>query len=116
MAKSFIEMIVGNLDDKREYRQFMKRVNALPKEYKFAFKKMRSYLYYTDITGCETLFLDLLELLEVSAAQGKPILEVIGTDVSGFCDELVHASNPDALTLREKLNKEISDHFHGGGK
>lgn len=116
MAKSFIELVVGDLDEKRAYRRFMKRVNALPKEYRFAFKKMRNYLYYTDLTGCETLFTDLVELLEASAAQGRPVLDVIGTDVSGFCDELVRASGSDALTPREKLNKEILEHFHKGGK
>lgn len=116
MGKSFIELIVGNLDEKRAYRQFMKRVNALPKDYSYAFKKMQNYLYYADLTGCETLFTDLVELLEVSAADGKPVLDVVGTDVAGFCDELVHASAPNTLTPRAKLNKEIMEHLRKGGK
>lgn len=116
MAKSMIELLVGSIDEKRAYRRFMKRVNALPKDYRYAFKKMRSYLYYSDLTGCETLFTDLVELLEASAAQGKPVLDVIGTDVSGFCDELVHASAPDRPTPQEKLNREVLKYFHREGK
>lgn len=112
MKKSFVELVIGNLDEKRRYRQFMKRVKALPKEYRFAFKKMQHYLYYTDLSCCEgTLFADLVELLEASAAQGTPILEVVGNDVAAFCDELVHASSPNALTTKEKLNREIVSHF-----
>lgn len=116
MSKSLIELLVGDLGEKRAYRRFMKRVNALPKDYRYAFKKMQNYLYYTDLTGCETLFTDLVELLEASAAEGKPVLEVLGGDVAGFCDELVRASVPNAVTPREKLNKEILEHFHKGGK
>lgn len=117
MAKSWIALIVGNLDEKRAYRRFMKRVNALPKDYSYAFKKMRQYLYYTDLTECDgALFIDLVELLESSAAEGKAILDVVGEDVAGFCDELVRAAAPNALTPREKLNKEILEHFHKGEK
>lgn len=110
MAKSFIQRIVGDLEEKRAYRRFMKRVNALPKDYRFAFKKMQSYLYYTDLTGCEMLFCDLLELLEESSAQGYLVLDVIGDDVAAFCDALVHAST-NTLTPGEKLNKKILKHF-----
>lgn len=114
MTHSFLELILGNLDQKRAYNRLMKRVNTLPKDYRFAFKKMQHYLYYADLTGCETLFIDLIELLETSAAEKKPILQVVGEDVAGFCDELVHASAPNALTPRLKLNKEIAEYFHKG--
>lgn len=116
MAKSCMELVIGDLEGKRAYRRFMKRVNALPKEYCYAFKKMRSYLYNTDLTGCDTLFPDLVELLEAAAAQGKPVLAVVGGDVATFCDELVRASAPDRHMPREKLNEEILKHFHREGK
>lgn len=116
MAKSLIELVVGNLDEKRAYRRYMKRVNALPKDYRYAFQKMQHYLYNIDLTGCETLFPDLVELLEASAAEGKPILDVIGMDVAGFCDALVRASAPDTRTPREKFNQEILEHFRKGGR
>lgn len=113
MSKSIIELIIGSLDEKRAYRQFMKRVNALPKDYRFAFQKIQHYIYNCDLAGCDiTMFTDLVELFETSASQGKPIFDVIGSDVSGFCDELVSASAVDAITSREKLNQEIQNHFH----
>lgn len=116
MAKSWILWMIGDLEEKRAYRRFMKRVNALPDEYRYAFKKMRNYLYNTDLTGCETVFADLVELLEASAAEGKPVLAVIGGDVAAFCDELVRASAPSAHTSRETLNQEILEHFHRKGE
>lgn len=116
MAKSFIELVVGSLDEKRAYRQYMKRVSALPKDYRYAFKRMQNYLYYSDLTGCEALFTDLVELLEASSAEGKPILDVVGADVAGFCDELVRVYAPNLPTPREKLNRDILKHFNREGR
>lgn len=116
MAKSIVQLIIGDLEGKRAYRRFMKRVNALPIDYRFAFKQMRSYLYYANLSGCETLFTDLVELLESAAARGLPVLEVVGSDVAAFCDELVRASAPDVPTPRERLNADILKHFHREGK
>lgn len=117
MFKSFIQLIVGNLDEKRIYRQFKKRVNALPKDYRYAFKKIQHYLYYVDISGCDmSLFTDLVELFEDSAAHNKPVLDIVGNDVASFCDELVLASATKNPTTREKLNKEILDYFDKGEK
>lgn len=36
MKKSFIELIIGDLHEKREWRQFTKRVNALPRDYRLS--------------------------------------------------------------------------------
>lgn len=116
MGRSFIELIVGSLHEKSDYRRLMKRVKVLPDDYRFAFKNMQRYLYYSDLADCGTLFSDLAELLEAGAAQGKPVLDIIGSDVAGFCDALVSASAPDALTPRAKLNRDIHEHFHSGGE
>lgn len=108
MAKSFIELIVGSLDEKREYNEYIKRVKALPRDYRFAFKKIQSYLYNVNLTGCDMkLFEALVELFEASASQGRAVIEIIGQDVAGFCDELVLASSQNGKTPGEKLNEEI---------
>lgn len=112
MSKSIIEFVVGDPLEKRAYRNMMKRVNTLPKDYRFAFKKIQHYMYNFDTSGSDmTTFTDLLDLFEASAAEDKSVLEVIGSDVASFCDELIRASTT-TPTTREKLNQEIQDHFH----
>lgn len=117
MSKSIIEMLVGNLEDKRAYRQFMKRVNALPGDYRFAFKKIQHYLYHFDTVSCDmTIFTDLVDLFEESAAENKAVLDVIGSDVAEFCDELIRSTTENTITSREKFNQEILEHFNREGK
>lgn len=113
MAKSFIELVVGDLGEKRDYRQFMKRVKALPRDYRYAFKKIQNYMYYFGDAVCDmTMYTDLLELLEVSAAEEKGVLDILGSDVAAFCDDLIRASASNTITTREKLNQEVLEYFY----
>ena len=122
MAKSILELLVGDLEEKRVYRAFMKRVNALPEDYRFAYKKMQNYLYSygssnsdigTFVDNSTNMFTDLLELFEQNAAAGVPVQEVVGEDLAGFCDELAAAWAHAGSTTREKLNAEIQVYFKG---
>ena len=113
------KLIIGDLDDKRKYKQMMKRVDDLPKDYSFAFKQIQKYINTVggvsgDITMFNNLniFEDLLDLFEESVADERNIRDVIGNDVSKFCNEFINAYVNDSKTLGEKLNKEIMDRFN----
>ena len=45
MFKSFTNLIIGDLDAKRAYKKLMKRVDVLPEDYKFTFRKIQQYMY-----------------------------------------------------------------------
>ena len=83
MFKSIKKLIIGDLDDKRKYKQMMKRVDDLPKDYSFAFKQIQKYIYTVggvsgDITMFNNLniFEDLLDLFEESVADERNIREI----------------------------------------
>ena len=109
--KKFIELIIGDLESKKEYKAFMKKVNALPKDYEFVFKKIQKYMWNFGYGFGEEI-INLYELFEASAAEGKHVLDVTGEDVAAFADELMALSKLDGesgITLGEEveLNKEI---------
>lgn len=123
MLDSIIKLIIGDLGEKRVYKQFMKRVNALPKEYRFAFRKIEHYMYTVGPPGGDmtiftdlTMFTNLVDLFEASAAEGRQVLDVIGSDVGKFSDEFMRASGTDTETLRKKLNKEVMEKFSKEGQ
>jgi len=109
--KKFIELIIGDLESKKEYKAFMKKVNSLPKDYVFVFKKIQKYMWNFGYGFGEEI-INLYELFEASAAEGKHVLEVTGEDVAAFADELMALSKLDeestsVLEGQIDLKKEI---------
>ncbi|MDW7618126.1 DUF1048 domain-containing protein [Peribacillus simplex] len=109
--KKFIELIIGELESKKEYKAFMKKVNSLPKDYAFVFKKIQKYMWNFGYGFGEEI-INLYELFEASAAEGKHVLDVTGEDVAAFADELMALSKLDGesasrLGGQVDLKKEI---------
>lgn len=103
-----IETIVGDLSEKRRYRDAEKRAGQLPGEYAEAYKNIRNYIWGTaGITSIDPL-VALVDLLEESATNGTPVLEVTGTDVAAFADELVRGEASYKTQQAEKLNRKMS--------
>lgn len=113
MPLKILELITGNLEEKREYRRLMRRVHALPSEYRLAYKKIQNYMYYLPDMSCDlTMLTELVELFELNAASGRSVREVLGHDPAGFCDALVQASCCQGASLGERLNREIYEYFY----
>lgn len=116
MLDNFIKLIIGDLDEKHEYKEMMNRVYALPKDYSFAFKKIQKYMYNTSTISDITIFTGLVDLFEYSAADGRQVIDVIGSDIDKFCDELISSYIISSETLRKNLNKEIMEYFDKDGQ
>ena len=100
------------LEDKREYHAMMARVEALPKDYRYVYKKITDYMWkFVSGSGMEMLKMqeDLVELFEQGAADGKPVLEVTGEDVAAFADELLKETDTYAGKLGKNPNKDIEN-------
>lgn len=122
MLDSIIKLLIGDMEEKRAYKQLMKRVGALPEDYRFAFRKIQHYMYSVGPPGGDMaiftdlgMFTDLVDLLEASAAEGKQVLDVIGNDVGAFCDEFMSAAAAGNENSRDKLNNEIMEKFNKRG-
>lgn len=113
-----IKLIQKMIGDKKEYKEQMARVEALPEDYKFVFEKIKGYMWsFARGDGSDMLKTqqDLIELFESSAADGKHVLEVIGDDVAGFCDEFIRDTKKWTDNYRVKLNRNINN-FRTGNK
>lgn len=98
------------IKEKRKYKQQMARVNALPEDYQFVFKKIQSHMWmFTAGAGYDMMEIhnDLIDLFESSAANGKKVLEVTGDDVAAFCEELMKNCKTYTESWHDKLNREI---------
>lgn len=103
-----INTIIGDLNEKKEYRQNEARAKALPPEYAEAYKDIKGYIFSTSgILTMEPLK-SLVDLLEEAAADNRRVLDVTGPDVAAFADELVRDTASYHDKQREKLNKKLS--------
>ncbi|MEG0252410.1 MAG: DUF1048 domain-containing protein [Christensenellaceae bacterium] len=100
------------IEEKIEYKQQMARVEAMPEDYKFVFKKIQSYMWmFTAGAGYDMMEAhnDLVELFESGIANNKKVLEITGDDVAAFCEELLLNCKTYTENWRDKLNREIQE-------
>lgn len=105
--------------EKRRYKQMEARVKALPKDFRFVYHKIRNYMWNHaggDGMGMIPILADLLDLFEAGVAEGKRVIDVTGTDVAGFCDELLRNTKTWTSSWHEKLNRDIEKKIWEGGR
>ncbi|MDF2036447.1 DUF1048 domain-containing protein [Cytobacillus oceanisediminis] len=114
---NFLEKITGS-DLTKEMKGFEERAKVLPAEYQTAWKEIISNLWiYGDLTGRNLMpiFDSVLELLEVTSAEGQRVKEVLGDDIKGFSAAIV--GDERAKTYRDKwrdqLNKNVARKLGG---
>jgi DNA-binding ferritin-like protein (Dps family) len=96
--------------DKQEYKRQMARVNALPADYQYVFKKIQTHMWqFAAGAGYDMMEVHygLIDLFEEGAAEGKAVLEITGEDVAGFAEELLKNARTYTEDWRNKLNQEI---------
>lgn len=103
-----IDTIIGDIKDKKAYLQNEKRAKALPAEYAAAYKEIRNYIFSTSgIFSMEPLVV-LVDILEEAAADKRSIIDITGSNVAEFADELVRGVESYQDQQRNKLNKNFA--------
>ncbi|MFS0728249.1 DUF1048 domain-containing protein [Paenibacillus sp. 1P07SE] len=105
-----IDLFKKMIGDKKEYKLMMARVDALPEDYQFVFKKIQTYMWnFSSGNGTDMLHIqyELIDLFEAGAADGRQVLEITGEDVAAFADELVANAKTYVAKYREDLNQSI---------
>jgi DNA-binding ferritin-like protein (Dps family) len=94
MAK-WIETVTGSLEQKKRYKLFKARTEALPEPYGTAAKAFQRYfMYFGGFTDGETLITmmrDFVDLWERAAADGTPVRDIVGEDPVEFAETFAHS-------------------------
>jgi len=106
MVAKWIEALTGSLEQKKQYRQDMARLKALPEPYRTAAKATHRYLMYsggvTDGDTMVTMFTDLADLWERAATDGTPVRDVVGDDPVEFAETFAQAYVGDRWIDKER--------------
>lgn len=86
----------------------MARVKVLPQDYQIVYKEMQKYLFKVGPIDLPDgpLLPGIVDFFEEGAAMGKGVLELIGTDVAAFCDDLIKDSRTYADVYQESVSGE----------
>ncbi len=96
---------------KKKWRAHMARVKALPRDYQIVYQEMQKYLFKVgpvELTEGTALLSGIVDLFEEGAALGKGVLDVTGSDVAAFCDDLIKESKTYADVYQESMSQEVS--------
>ena len=99
------------IEGKKKWRAHVARVKALSKDYQIVYKEIQKYLFKVgpvELTDGMVLFSGIIDLFEEGAAVGKGVLEVTGSDVAAFCDDLVKNSKIYADIHQESVDQEVN--------
>ena len=107
-----INTIIGDLGEKKAYRDNEKRAKALPAEYAAAYKEIKHYIFTTSgILSMEPLKV-LVDLLEEASADNRRVTDITGPDVAAFADELVRGEK----SYRDQQSKKLNEKFNNKEK
>ena len=114
MAAKWIEALTGPLEQKKQYRQDMARINALPGPWQQAAKGVHRYLLHasgiTDGDALIQMVTGLADLFDRAAADGTPVREMVGEDPVSFADDFAtaYAGRQWIDKERERLRQTIA--------
>jgi DNA-binding ferritin-like protein (Dps family) len=116
MAKNPLELIIGSIDDKKQWRAYKARVKGFPEPYRTAVAAIERYLMHsgdtpTDWPTAQRMFDDLADLFDRAAADGTPVRDIVGDDPSEFVEAFV-ATYSDGGWIgkeRDRLRATIAD-------
>ena len=99
----FVAKVAG---EKRQWREHKARTRQLPESYRTALEALERYLMHVgpggDGADAASMFDDLLDLFEQSAANRTPIREVVGEDPVEFLETFVQNYPDGQWRVRER--------------
>ena len=94
------------IEGKKQWRAHLTRVKALPPDYQIVYKEIQRYLFKVgpiDLPDGKLLS-GIVDFFAEGAAGGKGVLELIGSDVAAFCDDLIKDSRTYADIYQESVS------------
>ena len=116
MAAKWIEMVTGSLEQKKQYRQYRGRLEALPEPYLGVADALHRYFMHNGgiVIDGETLVRmlgDFADLWERAAEDRTPVRDIVGEDPVEFAEAFMQAYTGKRWIDKERarLTKAVDD-------
>ncbi|GEN94561.1 DUF1048 domain-containing protein [Pediococcus ethanolidurans] len=96
--------------EKKAYRLYKIRIEALPPEYRHTMLALEKYLWnWAKGDGMMGLLYSILDMFEAAVADGEPIQAVVGDDIAAFADNLLREYPEE--TWMDKQRQKLRDSY-----
>lgn len=105
MNMSISNLVSKVIGEKGRWRHYKARVRKLPPSHRAAVEALERYLMYfgtEDGAGAVSLFDDLIELFEQSAANGTSVRAIVGEDPVEFVEAFIRNYPQGQWRIRER--------------
>jgi DNA-binding ferritin-like protein (Dps family) len=115
MTAKWIETLTGSLEQKKQYKLYKARLEALPEPYAATAKAFQRYfMYYGAVSDGDTMVTmlnDFADLWEGAVADGTSVRAIVGDDPVEFAEAFVQSYNGKQWIDKERarLTKAIDD-------
>lgn len=122
MAAKWIELVTGSLEQKKQWKRYRVRIEALPEPYGTAANAFQRYFMYCGgIVDGETslqMWSDFADLWERAVADGTSVRAIVGDDPVEFAEAFAQAYTGKRWIDKERarLTKAIEDAERGEQK
>lgn len=124
MTAKWIDILIGSLEQKKQYSQYKSRIQALPEPYRTAAKAFERYFMYNggitdgDTTVMITMLDDFADLWERAVVDKTPVAAIVGDDPVAFAEAFSDAYIGKRWVdkERDRLTKTIRDLEQEGGR
>jgi DNA-binding ferritin-like protein (Dps family) len=98
------------IEGKKQWRAHLARVRALPPDYQIVYKEIQRHLFKVGPVDLPDgrLLSGIIDFFGEGVAAGTGVLELIGSDVAAFCDDLVKDSRTNADIYQESIRHDGS--------
>jgi DNA-binding ferritin-like protein (Dps family) len=118
MIMSISKFAAKVIGDKRRWREYKARVRELPEPYRGAVEAFERYLMISggivDGDSAASLFENLADVFEQSAADATPIREIVGNDPAEFIEAFIR-NYPEGDWRNRERQKLIGAIDHAAG-
>lgn len=122
MLKKVFDDIKRWKDSKFDRRAYLARIKALPKDYRIVYDGINHYMWSVALDGTAVMnvIFDILDMLENGVRENKNVLDIVGSDIIGFCDEIlkelpnktwVDKMKPLREWIANRMNSRLGTHF-----
>jgi DNA-binding ferritin-like protein (Dps family) len=123
MAPKWVELVTGSLEQKKQWKRYRARIEALPEPYRTAANALQRYFMYNGggvIDGETSLQMwnDFADLWERAVADGTSVRTIVGADPVEFAETFAQAYTGKRWIDKERarLTKAIEDTEQGEQK